>query len=151
MATATDYQNLILSEVGAGLDADNTDSLKASLPALWDMYNYKAYYPQLQYLYVKRHALKIIIGPLRVKINKTLGPQTKQMAQYFSQCQTLYEACDAEIKVLEKQATSERSPSVDRSDVISPEGKQSNSFPYNPNPSDPRYRGDISRRKPTCR
>lgn len=136
---ATAYQDLIKLEIGAGLEGPDADALTANVSIVWNAYETKQYAPRMQYLYTKQHLLRILMGQLRPKINKTLGPQTRQMKQYIDNAQMLYDNTTKEIELLEKQSRDNRAPVVD---VSTPQDDFATLYPNLPNPSNPKFRGD---------
>src|SRR5579871_4635753 len=111
-----DWQQFILQEVGAAIGGNDNvegialDVITPIIGNLWDAWSNKAYYPHMQYLYVKRHALDILLGMARTKIDKTLGPVNKRLNQVFTNLNALRTNCDAELEILVKQARAERAP-----------------------------------------
>jgi hypothetical protein len=112
--TAADAQSLILLEVGAGLDglsdAERTalDRVTPNINLLWNFYAFKAYYPGLQAAWTKRKAIDILLGQLRLKINTTVGPLTRQLGSVWDHLAGLRKQTTEDIADLERRASRAR-------------------------------------------
>lgn len=133
--TEAEAKSLILLEVGAGLDGSDLGALTTNIDVIWLGYANKEYYPRLHMLYVKRQCISVLLGQLRLKINKSLGQLNKQLKSIFDNLQQLYTNVSSEIEAAEREAKA----SVD-GDVGS--FQQTNPLdPWIINPSDAKYRG----------
>jgi hypothetical protein len=115
MVTALDYQQLIIVEVGAGLDAPlrpELDAISPNIGILWGVYADKAYYPRLQYLFTKRHALDMLLGQLRLKVNGSMGGISMSLNQGIANIQGMRKDTDDEIGRVLKEARANRAPAV---------------------------------------
>lgn len=145
MPTAQDWQSLLLLEVGASLEGDDAidkilnDKVTPNLPTIWAMWQDKALvFPRLQYLYVKRHCLQIIMGQLRDFVDTSLGTNLLlKQSSYMNNLHMMHDMVSQDIANTELMARRGR-PSV-----IGELLKTSPSEPANgPDPSNPVYRGD---------
>lgn len=143
--TAADWQNLILLEVGAGLDGNDPveqailDKVTPNIELVWNAWSDKALvYPRLQYLYAKRQCLNIIEGQLRDLVTTTIGGFSAQQGQRLQNLLNLEKRVDEEIKDLEMKAQANRPIIVAQLDATSP--RQPGLGEVDPN--NPMYRGD---------
>lgn len=150
--TAPAWQEFILKEVGAGLDGLGDyqkkflDYITPQIGLLWNAWADKAYFPRLQYLYVKRHCLDILLGGLRLSVDKSLGPLQQSLSQRVAHLERLREFVSDDIKITEGMARANRTPVVANTNVravIEPTPPRQIQLIWNPDadPNDPKYRG----------
>lgn len=139
--TASDAQNMILLEVGASLEGFDIAVLSTNVVSYWNSFADKAYFPRLQYLYTKRSCILAVMGQLRLKINKSLGPINKQLGGYFENISKMYQIVNEEIARIEKQASANSDPSVEK--IKTPKSRRfdKDEILFSANPNDPKYRG----------
>jgi hypothetical protein len=123
--TQTDVTNIMLLEVGAGLDAPSRpelDTISGQIGLLFNFYADKApVFPRLQYLYAKRHLLMILEGTLRNKVSGTYSGLNVQQSDSVKNVLQMYKETNEEITRVEKIARANRvgvmQPSVTKSPV----------------------------------
>jgi hypothetical protein len=118
MLSAKDWQDSLLREVGAGLEglpdqvlSRALDMVTPHLATYWEMYaRYAPVYPGLQFLYVKRHCVNVILGQVRDLFQVNVGGATVSQQQLTQNLQKLYENVTAEIRDAEERAKGSRPP-----------------------------------------
>ncbi len=124
MPVATDWQNSILLEVGATLDARSRpelDVLTPNIPLWWSFYAVKAsIFPFLQYLYTKRHLLMVLEGQLRNKVSGSMGGMNVAQSDSVKNVREMYKETTDEIKRIEKQSQAARLPVVQPATTLTP-------------------------------
>ncbi len=145
MLTPTDWQNLLLLEVGAGIDGKSDvekrilDKLTPNLNVIWIAWADKAFvHPRMQYLYAKRQCLDILIGQFRDLVSTTIGGFNANQQQRLQNMQEMRKTVDADITKLETQSQGSRSPAVGTINQTSPVMAELG----RPDPNASSYRGD---------
>lgn len=89
------------------------DKVTPYLDTYWEMYSsFAQVFPRLQYLYVKRHCLNILMGQVRELNNVTIGSVTLNQSSILQSLKLLYDAVSAELKELESKAHDARGPVI---------------------------------------
>src|SRR5262245_39080059 len=119
--SADDLQQEVLFELaGAFPPAPAQDSatillmlaVEKRIPFLWEMWSGKAY-PGLQFQYVRRSGIDLLLGQLRMKRDGLLGRTLRlENSQIIKNLQEMRKAAQAEIEYLEKKARAGQKPSV---------------------------------------
>jgi hypothetical protein len=157
--TPDDYQNIILTEVGAGLDGEDPaqknllDKLTPLIGSLWDMWaNRGKIDPHLQFLYVKRQAVHVLMGQVRHLTSASVGSLSPRYGDKIANLQKLLDEVNKKIEDWEKILRDSRPAAVgamtQTSPVMTPApgSPDTRSRPYGPDPNDPALRGDALRR-----
>lgn len=118
--TAAEIQDMILREVGAGLEGLPDEVLSAVLDKVtpyiqlyWETWAWKAQiYPGLQALYVKRQCLDVILGQVRDLTNVTIGSASITQGQISQNLNLLRTNTQTEIERAEKMSQSSRPPVI---------------------------------------
>jgi hypothetical protein len=153
MPTPNEWQQLILLEVGAGLEGEDPaerqllDKVTPNINTIWACHADKAYVaPKLQYLYTKRHCIEIIMGQLRDLVQSNVGGYNSQQQQKLANLKILRDNTQQEIVEEEKRAQSARPPAIGYLTQQAP--RQPIPLGAQPDPGDPAYRGDPYRHRP---
>jgi hypothetical protein len=143
--TAQEYIQLLLLEIGAGLDGSDPvekqvlDKVTPNIQLIWSSWSDKALvFPRLQYLYAKKQCLDILEGQLRDLVSTTIGGFNANQQQRLDNLRTLNTRVGEEIKVLEAKHTANRPMVMAPLNQTAPRMDD----PGKIDPNDPVYRGD---------
>jgi CO dehydrogenase/acetyl-CoA synthase alpha subunit len=146
--TAQTWQDRILEEVGATLDADageGVDILTPIVGSIWDAWSWKSYGgPNLQYLYTKKQCIEILLGQHRRDTHAAMGAYNPDDKSMFDNLLELLRLTIEDIKTAERTAAGNRGGVVKAMLQTSPVMVDPNS--NCPDPNDRKYRGDPIRR-----
>jgi len=143
--TSADMQTLIILEVGD----TSTGSIAANFGLLWRLYLDKAQiFPRLQYLYVKRDAIRIALAAQRGDVDYALaGDASLKAHQGIDTLNTMLKDTTDELTLLEVKARAARSAggavgAITQTTITTP---PTSPYPVTPGPEPdanaPRYQG----------
>lgn len=120
MPMLADYKVLLLKEVGAGLEGQPDEVVAAvldvvtpMLDTVWDMnHQHGLVWPRLQYLYVKRTCLDILMGQNRDRITISVGGSSVPQQMIVDNLSKMRVLVVEEIKLTEERAGASRPPAM---------------------------------------
>ncbi len=120
MPMLADYKILLLKEVGAGLEGSPDEVVSAVLDqvtplldVVWDMnHQHGLIWPRLQYLYVKKTCLDVLVGQNRDRMNVSIGGTSVPQSVIVDNLSKMRVLVVEEIKLLEDRAQASRGPAM---------------------------------------
>jgi hypothetical protein len=117
--TLDDVKTILLAEVGAGLEGMPDRVLQAVLDQVspyidlyWEAWRWKAFYPGLQALYVKRQCLDVLLGQNRDRLSVSIAGASVPQNQIFDSLMKLRDYTQKEIERVEGIAAVSRHPAL---------------------------------------
>ncbi|NWJ46471.1 MAG: hypothetical protein HXX08_11380 [Chloroflexi bacterium] len=120
--------------------------VESNITLIWNMYADKgkiANAPRLQYYYALKHAIQVMMGSVRAKVNIVVGQQKAEYSSQFTNLKSMLDDTVREIAKIEKEARVVRSPAIAALTNVNPITPNSDPRTINlPDPNDRQLRGD---------